>query len=85
MKSFEYEIKDELGLHARPAGMLVKKAKEFSSSITIKAGGKSGDAKKLFALMAMGVACGNVVTVTVEGDDEESAASALKLFFSENL
>ena len=85
MKSFEYEIKDELGLHARPVGMLVKKAKEFSSSITIKSDGKSGDAKKLFSLMAMGVACGNVVTVTVEGDDEESAASALELFFSDNL
>lgn len=35
MKSFEYTIKDELGIHARPAGMLVKEAKNFASECTI--------------------------------------------------
>ena len=44
MKSFEYTIKDELGIHARPAGMLVKEAKNFASECTIT---KDGKTKKL--------------------------------------
>lgn len=40
MKSFEYTIKDELGIHARPAGMLVKEAKNFASECTITKDGK---------------------------------------------
>ena len=35
MKTFEYTIKDELGIHARPAGLLVKEAKKFESECTI--------------------------------------------------
>ena len=36
MKTFDYTVKDELGIHARPAGLLVKEAKNFTSKITIK-------------------------------------------------
>ena len=35
MKQFQYTIKDELGVHARPAGLLVKLAKQYASAITI--------------------------------------------------
>lgn len=34
MKQFQYTIKDELGVHARPAGLLVKLAKQYTSTIT---------------------------------------------------
>ena len=40
MKTFDYTVKDELGIHARPAGLLVKEAKNFTSKITIKKGEK---------------------------------------------
>ena len=43
MKSFEYTVKDELGIHARPAGMLVKEAKKYESKITITKEGKTVD------------------------------------------
>lgn len=85
MKSFTYVIKDELGIHARPAGMLVKEAKNFQSTITIDNGLKKADASKLMAVMSMGVKCGQTVTVTVEGEDEEAALNRIQSFFENNL
>lgn len=85
MKTFTYTIKDELGIHARPAGLLVKTAKNFNSEITIAKDGKSVNALKLMALMGLGVKCGDTITVTVSGEDEESAASAMEEFFKSNL
>ena len=43
MKQFQYTIKDELGVHARPAGLLVKLAKQYTSAITIEKNGKTCD------------------------------------------
>lgn len=85
MKSFNYVIADEQGIHARPAGILVKEAKQYASKATISAGGKSADLTKLMAIMGMGIKKGTEVTVTVEGDDEDTAAAALEKFFQENL
>lgn len=85
MKTFSYTIKDEIGIHARPAGLLAKKAKEFQSTITIEKDGKSASAAKLMMLMGLGVKGGDTVTVTVEGADEEAAAVAIEEFFKANL
>ena len=85
MKTFNYTIKDEVGIHARPAGLLAKKAKEFESTITIQKGEKSVNATKLMMLMGLGVKCGETVTITVEGTDEEKAAVEMEAFFNENL
>ena len=85
MKSFTYTIKDELGIHARPAGMLAKTAKGFESVITIEKDGKSVNAQKLMMLMGLGVKCGDTVKVTVEGADEEAAAKAMEEFLAANL
>ena len=85
MKDFIVTITDSLGIHARPAGMIVKEAKKYQSTITLAKGSKTGDAKKIFAVMALGVKKGEDVKVTVEGIDEELAATAMKSFFQENL
>lgn len=85
MKSFSYTVKDELGIHARPAGMLVKEVKNFQSKVTLEKDGKSVDASRLMAVMGMGVKKNQTVTVTVEGDDEEAACDAIKAFFETNL
>ena len=85
MVKFEYVIKDEIGIHARPAGMLAKTAKGFDSVITVEKEGKSAAATKLMALMGLGVKCGDKVTVTAEGTDEQQAAEAMKKFFEDNL
>ena len=85
MKSFSYTVKDELGLHARPAGMLVKEVKNFQSKVTLEKDGKSVDASRLMAVMGMGVKKDQTVTVTVEGDDEDATCEAIKAFFETNL
>ena len=85
MKSFSYTVKDELGIHARPAGMLVKEVKNFQSKVTLEKDGKAVDASRLMAVMGMGVKKDQTVTVTVEGDDEGAACDAIKAFFETNL
>lgn len=85
MKEFTYVITDAEGIHARPAGELVKKAKEFTAAISILKDGKKADAKKLFGLMGLGVKQGMEITVQAEGEDEAAAAAAMEAFLKENL
>lgn len=85
MKQFSYVITDELGIHARPGGELVKVAKQFSSSIKIECNGKSVDGKRLISVMSLGVKQGQTLSVNVEGDDEEACASAIESFLKEKL
>ena len=85
MKSFVYTITDPVGLHARPAGLLVKEVKKYASMVMVKKGEKASDAKKLMMLMGLGVKCGDEITVEVTGADEETAAAELEAFFKANL
>ena len=85
MKTFEYTIKDELGIHARPAGMLAKTAKALNSEISITKGEKTVGAVKLMALMGLGVKCGDTITVTINGGDEDASEKAMKQFLESNL
>ena len=85
MKKFEYVITDEVGIHARPAGALVKEAKKYESKLTISCNGKSAEATKLMAVMGLGVKCGQTVAVSVEGADEDTAEKEIKTFFETNL
>lgn len=85
MKTFEYTIKDELGIHARPAGLLVKEAKKYESECTITRDGKTKKLTQLMMLMSLGVKQGETVTVTAEGADEDAAIAGLKEFFEANL
>ena len=85
MKTFTYTIQDEVGIHARPAGLLAKKAKEFQSAITLEKDGTSVNLTKLMAVMGMGVKHGDTVTVSIDGTDEETAFAELQTFFQQNL
>lgn len=85
MKTFTYTIKDPVGIHARPAGLLAKKAKDFQSEIIIEKDERSANVKKLMALMGLGIVCGDTVTVRMEGPDEEEAQAEFEVFFKENL
>ena len=84
MKEFEFVVTDPQGIHARPAGLLVKEAKKFESNISVFKGARKGDLKKIFTVMALGVKQGESIKVQVEGADEEQAASAVEAFFKEN-
>lgn len=85
MKEFNYTIKDELGIHARPAGLLVKKAGEFTSNITITKDTKKADAKKLFAIMSLGIKMGDTIKIEISGDDEDKALTGIEEFIKGNL
>lgn len=85
MKEFTYKICDELGIHARPAGLLVKTAAEFSSDSIIYKEEKSADLKRLFAVMGLSVKKGDTVRVTICGEDEDEATLAIEGFFKNNL
>ena len=85
MKEFTYVIADPHGIHARPAGFLVKECAKFNSKITLKKDGKSGDAKRIFAVMGLAAKKGDQLVVEVEGEDEAAAAAAIETFLKENL
>jgi len=86
MKEFTYSITDELGIHARPAGLLSKLAKGYGGTVvTVTKGDKTVKASQLMKLMGMGVKQGDTVKIAAEGPDEEAAIAALEQFFKENL
>lgn len=86
MKEFTYVIKDPLGIHARPAGMLAKKAKSYTdTAVSIAANGKSANAGQLMKLMSLGVKQGTEITVTCDGANEAEAAAGIQQFLEENL
>lgn len=84
MKTITHTIQDEMGLHARPVGQIVKMLKPFSSNATITCGEKSCDMKKMIALMSLAIKHGSQVEITIEGEDEEACATAMVAFFAEN-
>ena len=85
MKEFKYVITDPEGIHARPAGELVKKCKGYASKITLIKDGKAANAAKILAVMSLGVKKGHEVTFQIEGADEATAAAELEAFMKENL
>lgn len=78
MKTITYTCREPEGLHARPAGQLNKAVKPFACSITMTKGEKTADLKRLFALMGLAVKCGDQVTITFDGADEDAAAAAVE-------
>jgi phosphocarrier protein HPr len=70
-------ITNETGIHARPASLFIQTASSFKSDITVAKNGKSGNAKSLLGLLALGINNGSEITITAEGEDEEAAVAAL--------
>lgn len=85
MREFKYVVQDELGIHARPAGVLVKAANEFESQITMLKRGQKGDLKRIFGVMALCVKKDDEIIVQIEGPDEDKAAEKLEELFKQQL
>lgn len=85
MKEFKYVITDAQGIHARPAGLLVKLAAEYKSDIKIAKDGKAVDAKRILGVMSLGAKKDMEVTFTAEGEDEDAAIAAIGEFMAANL
>ncbi|MDR2767320.1 MAG: HPr family phosphocarrier protein [Treponema sp.] len=80
----KYLINDELGLHARPAGLLVKMAAKFKSDVQLGTPAKMVNAKRIIGVMALTLKQGQEMMMTFSGEDEETAAAEVKAFLQEN-
>ena len=67
MQEIKYTITDEMGIHARPAGLFVKEAATFPCSVTIEKDGREVDAKRILGVMGLGVKCGQEITLRCDG------------------
>jgi len=85
LKTINYIITDPEGIHARPAGMLVKISQNFTSLIKIEAMGKVVDCKKILGVMSLGAKRGTEIIITVEGDDEDIAIEEIEEFLKKNM
>ena len=85
MKEFKHVINDPMGLHARPAGQLVKNVAAYASTVTIIAPKGKADAKRLMAVMRLAAKQGDELTIQIEGADEEKAAAEVQAFLQANL
>ena len=86
MKTYTYTIQDPLGIHARPAGLMARLAKEYpDTTVTLTKGDSTVRITQLIRLMGLTVKAGDTVTVTAEGPAEEAAIAALRTFLEEHL
>lgn len=85
MKEISYIIRDKMGLHARPVSFLVRKAAAYPCKITIGSGGKTVDAKKVFAVVGLNVKCGQEIILKADGEQEAEAITELAAFLEDNL
>lgn len=85
MIEIKYTVKDPMGIHARPAGELVKACASYPCAIKISNGTKTMDAKRIMGVMALGVKQGHEITMTFDGDQEADAAAAIAAFLEEKL
>lgn len=70
---------DEMGLHARPAALLMMRMLQFQSDVKISCNGKSADAKDVMSIMALNTVAGDRVIVRIQGPDEKEAMEAVRV------
>lgn len=73
----EVMVKNQVGLHARPATFFIQKANEFKSSIWIEKEDRKVNAKSLLGILSLGIVGGTTVKVIADGADEKAAVDAL--------
>ena len=77
MYTREITVKNEVGLHARPATYFIQKANEFKSGIWVEKEERRVNAKSLLGVLSLGIMKGTTVTLIADGGDEKEAVDAL--------
>ncbi len=85
METFTYIIKAPLGLHARPAGLLVQEAALYQVQGTLKANHKEASLKSIIGLMSLGIKKDTEITLSLQGEDAKEAMAALKKIITSKL
>ena len=70
-------VRNQVGLHARPATFFIQKANEFKSSIWIEKEERRVNAKSLLGILSLGIVGGTSIRVIADGADEETAVNEL--------
>ncbi|MBD3321089.1 MAG: HPr family phosphocarrier protein [Chitinivibrionales bacterium] len=83
MQERDIPVVNSLGIHARPASLIVETANRFSSSITLEKDGISADAKSIINVMMLAAAYNSTVKIKASGADEEEAVEAIARLFAE--
>jgi len=77
-------LKNETGLHARPASLFVKEASSYKSEVKVVKDGKEYNAKSIMGILSMGAGKGDKIDIIAVGADEKNAAEALKKLIDSN-
>lgn len=77
MNEVKVRIENKIGLHARPAALLISQAAKFKSSITIKKGEKEVNLKSLMSVLSLGICEGDEVIIKADGEDENKAVKTI--------
>ena len=85
MTTIAYTITDELGLHARPAGKIVKMFQGFAGKVEIAAKGKTADGKRVMAVMKLSLKQGDAFTLAFDGEGEEAFVEEVLAYLKEVL
>jgi phosphoenolpyruvate-protein phosphotransferase len=85
MKELDIVIQNPTGLHARPAKIFVKTAKQFKSDIRVQHGEKKANAKSLISMLTLGVETNSEIRIIVDGVDEDEALQTLETAVREGL
>ena len=73
----EVSVKNQVGLHARPATFFIQKANEYKSSIWVEKEERRVNAKSLLGVLSLGIVGGTTIKVMADGSDEENAVESL--------
>lgn len=84
MFSKEVVVKNQVGLHARPATFFIQKANEFKASIWVEKDERRVNAKSLLGVLSLGITRGTAITIIAEGVDEEAAVNGLHDLINSN-
>ncbi len=83
MTKKDVTIRNEKGLHARPATFFIQKANTFKSSVWVENGTRKANAKSLLGVLSLAVSKGDVITLSAEGADEAEAVAGLSQLIAE--
>jgi phosphocarrier protein HPr len=85
MISKDYIILDPHGMHARPATALIKLARQYKSSFSMKKEEKLIQMRSMLNILSIAAKCGDTISVIIEGEDESEAVAAFDYFFNEEM
>jgi phosphocarrier protein HPr len=85
MISKEYIIIDPHGMHARPATALIKLARQYKSSFSLRKEEKLIQMKSMLNILSIAAKCGDTISLIIDGEDESEAVAAFDYFFYEEM